>query len=127
MRDPQKIAYKPYPCGFLLQPFLYCASRLKRNYRIDVDDIAEVWCRGPSGMVPLVFEPIEDKVASRTPYEGKFSLPFTVAAMLAEGKVDLTTFSEEKIMDRKTLKLAEIVKYTTDPNIDYPKHMPRHP
>lgn len=121
-----KIAYKPYPCGVVLHPFLYCASRLKRDYRIDVDDIAEVWCRVPSGMVPLVCEPIEDKVAPRTPYEGKFSLPFTVAAMLVDGKVDITTFSEEKIMDQKILKLAEVVKYTADPNIDYPKYMPGH-
>jgi len=121
-----KIAYKPYPCGVVLHPFLYCASRLKRNHGINGDDIAEVRCEVPSGMVPLVCEPVEAKATPRTAYDGKFSLPFTVAAMLVDGKVNVNTFTEDKIKDRKILELAKGVKYVADPNTEYPKRIPGH-
>jgi len=121
-----KIAFKPYPCGVVLHPFLYCASRLKRDHRIDIEDIAKVRCEVPSGMIPLVCEPAEVKVTPRTVYDGRFSLPFTVAAMLADGKVNVTTFSEDKIKDQKILGLAKVVNYIARPNIDYPRCIPGH-
>jgi len=122
--EVRRIAFKPYPCGVVLHPFLYCVSRLKKDYEIDVNDLADIRCEVPSDIVPLVCEPIEAKIAPRTAYEGKFSLPFTVAAMLVDGKVDISTFSEQKIKDRKILELAKVVRYTEDPNTDYPKHIP---
>jgi len=121
-----KIAFKPYPCGVVLHPFLYCASTLKNSHKINANDLAEVICEVPSGMVPLVCEPAEAKVAPRTAYDGKFSLPFTVAAMLVEGKLDITSFSEEKIQDQEILEVAKLVKYIAEPDIDYPKRIPGH-
>lgn len=121
-----KIAFKPYPCGVVLHPFLYCASALKKNYKINANDISEVTCKVPSGMVPLVCEPATAKVAPRTAYDGKFSLPFTIAAMLVDGKLDITSFSEKKIKDRNILEVAKVVKYIAEPNVDYPRRIPGH-
>ncbi len=121
-----KIAFKPYPCGVVLHPFIYCASILKKNYKINANDITEVTCKVPSGMVPLVCEPAEAKVAPRTAYDGKFSLPFTVAAMLVDGKLDITSFSEKKIRDQNILGVAKVVKYIAEANADYPKRIPGH-
>jgi len=119
-----RIAYKPYPCGVVLHPFLYCASKLKKEHRLDVDNIKKVKCTVPSGMVPLVCEPAQEKVMPRSVYDGRFSLYFTVAAMLVDGKVDISTFSNSKIGNKKILELARNVEYQIDPNIDYPKYIP---
>lgn len=118
------IAYKPYPCGVVLHPFLYCASKLKKEHNLTADDVVEVECVVPKGMVPLVCEPADAKIAPRTRYDGKFSLFFTVAAMLADGKVDPSTFTEAKIKNPKILELAKRVKYTVNPEADYPREIP---
>lgn len=119
-----RIAYKPYPCGVVLHPFLYCASKLKRDHEIDSQDIAEVMCVVPGGMVPLVCEPAETKILPRSVYDSRFSLYFSVAAMLVDGVVDVRTFTDEKIKNRSILQLAKLVKYCVDPDIDYPRRIP---
>jgi 2-methylcitrate dehydratase PrpD len=75
-------------------------------------------------MVPLVCEPADAKITPRTRYDGKFSLFFTVAAMLADGTVDTSTFTEAKIKNSKILELAKRVKYSADSSIDYPRLIP---
>ncbi len=119
-----KIAFKPYPCGVVLHPFLRCASILRERNRIDLAQIAEITCTVPSGMVPLVCEPASEKLAPRTVYDCKFSLPFTVAAMLVDGRVVPESFSEAKIDDARILRLAKLVKYIKDDRADYPRLIP---
>ena len=49
----------------------------------------------PAGEVPIVCEPAAVKRAPRTDYDAKFSLPFTVAAALLEGRVGVSTFDAD--------------------------------
>jgi 2-methylcitrate dehydratase PrpD len=68
----------------------------------------------PEG-APLVIDPIGQKRAPRTPYDAKFSLPYTVAHTLVHGRLDLTSFGPEEIGDEAVLALAARVSRVPAP------------
>jgi 2-methylcitrate dehydratase PrpD len=65
--------------------------------------------------VPIVLEPAAVKRAPRTDYEGKFSLPYSTAAMLVRGAVGIETYTEKAIGDPVVLEVARRVRYETRP------------
>lgn len=54
----------------------------------------------------------------RTPYEGKFCVPYLVATAITHGSVRLDAFSEERLTDPGTAALAQKVTVHLDPEID---------
>lgn len=59
--------------------------------------------------MPLVCEPRAAKLAPRSDHDAKFSMQFSVAAMLVLHKVDIATYSAETIRDARVLVLAQRV------------------
>jgi 2-methylcitrate dehydratase PrpD len=59
----------------------------------------------------------------RTPYEGKFSVPYLVATALTHGSVRLDAFSDARLTDPATTALAKKVSLYLDTDIDaaFPK------
>jgi 2-methylcitrate dehydratase PrpD len=57
-----------------------------------------------------VLEPLGIKQRPRTPYDAKFSLPFTVAHHLVHGRLGVSSFSPESIRDPNVLSLASRVR-----------------
>jgi 2-methylcitrate dehydratase PrpD len=57
-----------------------------------------------------VLEPLTAKHEPRTPYDAKFSLPFTVAHRLVHGTLGVSSFSSESIRDSDVLALASRVR-----------------
>ena len=56
-------------------------------------------------------------------YGAKFSLPFSIAAMLVRGRAGLDEFSDAAIRDPKLLEIwPPRVRYELDSAIDYPRH-----
>jgi 2-methylcitrate dehydratase PrpD len=119
-----RIAVKPYPCCHLLHAYLDCALALRQAHGIVPEAIEAVECRVPAGEVPIVCEPAGAKRSPRTPYEAQFSLPFTVAAALVDGRVGLETFSPERLADPRIAALAARVRDTVDPSARYPETFP---
>lgn len=60
----------------------------------------------------------------RSGYEARFSLPYSVAAMLCHGEVGLDTYSHGNVADDRLLALARRVGYEPDPNTSYPRSFP---
>lgn len=54
----------------------------------------------------------------RTPFEGKFSLPYTVAAALHLGSVRLAAFDQERLEDEELRATMHRVTLATDPDLD---------
>ena len=76
----------------------------------------------PPPAVPLVLEPSEHKRAPRTPYEAKFSLQYSLAAMLRYGTVGLDTYKPERIsQSRGALVLAARVRFVAAEMAGYPR------
>src|SRR6185295_10137177 len=118
------IAFKPYACGTMTQPYVDCAARLARKLKIE--DIAEVVCEVGEGTVHRLWEPLADKQRPPNAYAGKFSTPYCVAAGFVLGHAGLDAFTEERVRDPRLRALASKVRYEIDPGNPYPDEFTGH-
>ena len=107
--ETKGLAIRPYPVCYMSQSPLDAVGDLIRRGDFDWREIHEVRVSLPQAGVPIVLEPREAKLAPRSPYDARFSLPFVVAAMLVRGQVDLDTFSADALGDADVLDLARRV------------------
>ena len=118
-----ELSYKPYPCCHFNHAFLDCAAQLVSE-GLRAEDVEEAVCRVAPEIVPVVCEPREAKASPRSGYEARFSLPYSVAAMLCHGEIGVDTFSRENVADGRLLELARRVRYEPDPNTGFPETFP---
>src|SRR6266566_5291799 len=59
------LAFKPYPCGTMAQPYIDCARRLAA-WGVKPEDLEEIVCEVAEGTVHRLWEPLADK--QRPPY-----------------------------------------------------------
>jgi 2-methylcitrate dehydratase PrpD len=116
-----RIAFKPYACGTMVQPFIDCAVRLARD-GVPVDRIVSVLCKVGEGTVHRLWEPLSEKRKPSTPYSAKFSVPFGVAVGLIDRGAGLRQFTDARIIDPAVLDLAGRVAYEIDPLDEYPRN-----
>jgi 2-methylcitrate dehydratase PrpD len=74
-----------------IQPFLECLETLL-DRGLEADDVSAVHCEVPSGEENLICEPWAEKLQPASAYQAKFSLPYALGAMLADGEVTIATF-----------------------------------
>lgn len=117
--ESERLAFKPYACGTMTQPFVDCAIRLAAR-GIRAADIADLKCLVGEGTVHRLWEPLELKRRPPTPYAAKFSTPYCIAVAFLRGDAGLSEFSHDAIRDPAVLALAERVRYEIDPNDEYP-------
>src|SRR6185503_6572473 len=103
------IAFKPYACGTMAQPYVDCAIRLAED-GVREDDIADILCEAAQGTVPRLWEPLAMKQRPPTPYAAKFSTPFCIAVGFLYRDAGLAHFDEEQIQDPHVLGLAGKVR-----------------
>ena len=119
------VAFKPYACGTMTQPFIDCAVRLKAK-GVHLDDIEQITCEVGEGTVHRLWEPIALKQNPPTSYAAKFSSPYTIAAGLLHGDAGLAQFTDEAVSDPRALSIAAKVTYVVDPDNEYPKNYTGH-
>src|SRR5205823_2190698 len=113
------LAFKPYPCGTMAQPYIDCARRLAAR-GVKSEDISEIVCEVAEGTVHRLWEPLADKQRPRNGYFAKFATPYLLAAGFVHGGVGLGAFTEAAIRNPKLLALAAKVKYVIDAQNPYP-------
>jgi 2-methylcitrate dehydratase PrpD len=119
------LAFKPYPCGTMAQPYIDCARRLAAR-GIKAEDIAEIVCEVAEGTVHRLWEPLADKQRPRNGYAAKFAVPYLLATGFVHGGVGLSAFTESAISDARVLSLAAKVKFVIDPDNPYPNNYTGH-
>src|SRR5213595_2171918 len=119
------LAFKPYPCGTMAQPYIDCARRLAAR-GIKAEDIAEIVCEVAEGTVHRLWEPLADKQRPPNGYAAKFAVPYLLAAGFVHGGVGLGAFTEQVIRDLRVLALAAKVKFVIDPDNPYPNNYTGH-
>jgi 2-methylcitrate dehydratase PrpD len=115
------IGFKPYPCCHYNHAYLDCVLDLRRTHALVGEDVEAVECRVPAGQVPIVCEPRAAKLRPRTAYDAQFSLPYSVAAALLDGRVGLDTYASQRLADSRRLALAERVTHAVDPASPFPR------
>jgi 2-methylcitrate dehydratase PrpD len=119
------LAFKPYACGTMTQPFVDCAIDLA-GQAISADDIVEMVCEVGEGTVHRLWEPLDLKRAVPNGYAGKFSTPYCIAVGLIDGKAGLEQFTDERVLDPRVRALAAKVGYVIDPDNEYPRNFTGH-
>src|SRR6202162_410840 len=119
------LAFKPYPCGTMAQPYIDCARRVGAR-GISPEDVSEIVCEVAEGTVHRLWEPLADKQRPRNGYSAKFATPYLLAAGFVHGGVGLGAFTENSIRDPKVLALAAKVKFVIDPQNPYPNNYTGH-
>src|SRR5467141_1884259 len=119
------LAFKPYPCGTMAQPYIDCARRLAA-WSIRAEESAEIVCEVAEGTVHRLWEPLADKQRPRNGYAAKFATPYLLATGFIHGGVGLGAFTERAISDPRVLALAAKVKFVVDPDNPYPNNYTGH-
>lgn len=119
--ENQNLAFKPFACGTMAQPFVDCAIKIKKKIK-NLDNITSITAKVGEGTVHRLWEPLKEKKQPSTPYSAKFSVPYCVAVGFVRGDAGLNEFNKKSINDKEILNLANKVNYEIDPNNEYPKN-----
>jgi 2-methylcitrate dehydratase PrpD len=121
----ETVAFKPYACGTMTQPFIDCAIELARA-NVRAEDIVSMVCEVGEGTVHRLWEPLREKQAVPNGYAAKFSTPYCIAVGFLDGKAGFEQFTDERVMDPRVRALTATVSYVIDPHNDYPKNFSGH-
>ena len=111
--EVERITIKPYPACQLIHVSLDAtkAAMAQANWRpSDVEDLESIQAVVHPDGLPIVVDPRATKDCPRTSYEGKFSLPWSVAALLTDGQVGLATYERDSIARPAVAALATRVE-----------------
>jgi 2-methylcitrate dehydratase PrpD len=121
----ETLAFKPYPCGTMVHPYIDCARRLAAR-GVRAEEIEALVCEVAEGTVHRLWEPIAEKRRPPNGYAAKFSTPYCIAAAFLRGALGLEAFTDTAVADEAVLALAAKVRYEIDPKNPYPKRFTGH-
>jgi 2-methylcitrate dehydratase PrpD len=119
--ESRNISFKPYPCGHVIHPFLDALLYLYRNEGLRADQVKRIVCPIAGFMVPIVCEPIAEKLRPATDWQGRVSLQFALADALHHGRCNVHNFDVASLTQPDILGLAERVSYRIDESAPSPK------
>jgi 2-methylcitrate dehydratase PrpD len=117
----QDIAFRPYACGTMTQPYIDCAIALAER-GVESAQINAVVCK----VGHRLWEPLAVKHTPPTPYAAKFSTPFCISVAFFDRCAGLGQFTESRIHDPAVLGLARKIRYESDPENEYPANFTGH-
>ena len=115
-----KIAFKPFACGTMTQPFIDCAIAARK--KIEPDEIASIKAYVGEGTVHRLWEPLVEKQSPSTPYGAKFSVPYCVAVGSIYGAAGLAEFTEDILRNPEVQSLSKKTTYSINPDDPYPSN-----
>ena len=119
------LAFKPYPCGTMAQPYIDCARRFAAG-GVKAEYIQEIVCEVAEGTVHRLWEPLAAKQRPPNGYAAKFATPYLIATGFVHGGVGLGAFTDSAIRDPRVLALAAKIKFVIDPQNPYPNSYTGH-
>jgi 2-methylcitrate dehydratase PrpD len=113
-----RITVKPYPACQLSHAALDAAAAVLHDVRSvgGAGEIEEVIALVHPDSAAIVCEPAGDKARPRTPYDAKFSLPWSVAALLIDGAVSVATYHPASVSRPEVAELAGRVRTIVAPS-----------
>ncbi|TDR88070.1 MmgE/PrpD family protein [Enterovirga rhinocerotis] len=84
---------KRYPCCYLLHKMIEAALGLRRETGLDLDSVAAMRVDVPQGGTKPLIHPYP-----KSGLNALFSAPYAIAASLADGRIDLASFTDEAVM-----------------------------
>jgi 2-methylcitrate dehydratase PrpD len=120
-----RLAFKPYPCGTMIQPYIDCALRL-RQAGVQPSQVRRIVCETAEGILHRLWEPLPAKQRPPNGYAAKFATPYCIATALVHGAVRLEHFTDAAVHDAAVLALAARISFVVDPENPYPRRYTGH-
>lgn len=121
----RKHGFKVWPACHFTRPTNTAILHLRSLHALQPADIEAITIIGGHANTRQLCEPIEFKRKPRSAIDGKFSIPFTSAVMMAKGNVTLRDYTDEGLNDPEVLAMAERVHYRPaaegDPDAAFPE------
>jgi 2-methylcitrate dehydratase PrpD len=122
--ETPRIAFKAYPACHFVHGCLDAAATARNATGWNAEDIETITVAVAEPGIPLVLEPREAKARPRSDYDAKFSVPYSVAAMLVHGHVDLGSYADDALDDHLVLDVAARVEYEHRAFATFPRAFP---
>jgi len=105
------ISVKKYPCGYKIHVALDAILALRERHRLDADEVEQIAVTLPRSETTPLIHP-----RPRSGLEGKFSLPYCMAAAVLDGRVLLDTFSDSAVQRPQAQALLRRVEVSEAPD-----------
>jgi len=117
---------KPHACCRYNQTPIDAVLELERDHGIDPADVESIHLEIVETAIPIVAEPRAEKVRPQTETAAQFSLLYSVAVALSEGRAFFEQFREPYLSDESILALADrmSVEHGEDLESYYPEYFP---
>jgi 2-methylcitrate dehydratase len=109
-------SYKAFPTEALTHQPISAALQVCREHQIAAEDVAAIHVETTTRGADILSDP--SKFAPKTKETADHSLPYVIAAAVADGNVLPDSFSDEKLVDPRIWELLGKIKVIADPEID---------
>jgi len=109
-------SYKAFPTEALTHQPISAALQVCHEHDLAAEDIAEILVETTTRGADILSDP--SKFAPKTKETADHSLPYVIAAAVADGNVLPDSFSDEKLKDPRIWDLLGKIKVIADPEID---------
>ncbi|MFB4309462.1 MmgE/PrpD family protein [Actinomadura sp. GTD37] len=109
--ETTRIGIKPYAACQLSHATIGAVLDAMARERFGPGDVAGVRARVHPDSAPVVCDDSRDLTRPASPYAAKFSLPWTVAALITDGALTLETFDPASIARPEVTRLAARVRW----------------
>lgn len=114
----EELSYKPFPCCRPNHPAIDAALEARKKFNLDPNKVKHVEVRVNEHLYVCSCSPEEIRKHPKTIVQCQFSIPYTVACALVNGKVGLSDFTEASIKRPDVLALTAKVDGVVDEEIE---------
>jgi 2-methylcitrate dehydratase PrpD len=109
----QTISLKPYPCAHVLHSFIDAILALRAE-GLRASDVTRIRCPIAEPMIGIVCEPRGEKIAPQNDWQGRGSLPYSLAEALVTGRLDGTSYRGDAATRGAVRALAAKIEHEVD-------------
>jgi len=113
--ESRNLSFKPFPVGHVSHPYISAILRLYKN-GLRAEQVDRIVCKLNAHWIPIVAEPLHEKLKPETAWHGRVSLQYTLAEALYTGRIDVRSYGAENLRNPEILALASKVQCEVDPN-----------
>jgi 2-methylcitrate dehydratase PrpD len=111
--ETTRIGIKPYAACQLSHATIGAVLDAMAREGFRPDEVASIYARVHPDSAPVVCDTSRDLTRPASPYAAKFSLPWTIAALITDGGLTLETFAARSIARPEVTRLAARVRWET--------------
>jgi 2-methylcitrate dehydratase PrpD len=112
-----ELSFKPYPCCRDAHASIDATLAIIREHKINAAEVSAIKVYVNEMVKGFLCEPLSVKQNPRTIVDAQFSIPWTVALAIANGRVSMEGFTKEAISDKSILTLSNEVRCYIDDSI----------